>query len=71
VGPQSRTILFGSAPGREAAGEPLAAAKIARLRTLEADAHVPEPEQSLDLTRNPEEDVDAVGGPSIPSIPSQ
>jgi hypothetical protein len=70
VGPQSRTILFGSAPGREAAGEPLAAAKIARLRTLEADAHVPEPEESLDLTQNPEEAVDAAGGQAIPSIPS-
>jgi len=36
VGPPTRSILFGSAPGREPADEPAAAAKIARLRRLAA-----------------------------------
>ena len=35
---QERRVIFGSAPGHEAAGEPSAAAKIARLKTLDAAA---------------------------------
>lgn len=66
VGPPPRTILFGSAPGREAPGEPLAAAKIARLRALEADPAAAEANGPLDLTQ---ETVDAAAAP-IPSIPS-
>jgi hypothetical protein len=67
VGPPPRTILFGSAPGREIPGEPLAAAKIARLRALEADPVASEADQPLDLTL---ETGDAAGGQAIPSIPS-
>jgi len=66
VGPPPRTILFGSAPGREAPGEPLAAAKIARLRALEADPAAAEATSPLDLTL---ETGDAASAP-IPSIPS-
>jgi hypothetical protein len=66
VGPPPRTILFGSAPGREAPGEPLAAAKIARLRALEADPAAAEATSPLDLTL---ETGDAAAAP-IPSIPS-
>jgi hypothetical protein len=67
VGPPPRTILFGSAPGREAPGEPLAAAKIARLRAIEADPAAAEENGPLDLTL---ESADAAGGQAIPSIPS-
>jgi len=67
VGPPPRTILFGSAPGREAPGEPLAAAKIARLREIEADPAAAEGNGPLDLTLKSE---DAAGGQAIPSIPS-
>jgi hypothetical protein len=67
VGPPPRTILFGSAPGRETPGEPLAAAKIARLRALEADPAAAESNGPLDLT---EEIGDAAGGQPIPSIPT-
>jgi hypothetical protein len=67
VGPPPRTILFGSAPGREAPGEPLAAAKIARLRALEADPAAAVATSTLDLTL---ESADAAGGQAIPSIPS-
>lgn len=45
VGDDGRTIRFGSAPGRERAGEPSAAAKVARLRGLAADVVGP-----VDLT---------------------
>jgi hypothetical protein len=44
---KGRTILFGAAPGHEAAGEPTAATKIARLRALPAGA-------SADLTKTPQ-----------------
>lgn len=37
-GKDGRTIIFGSAPGHEQAGEPTAATKIARLRSLPHDA---------------------------------
>lgn len=67
IGPPPRTILFGSAPGREAPGEPLAAAKIARLREIEADPAVAEGNGPLDLTLK---SGDAAGGQAIPSIPS-
>ena len=43
---KGRTVLFGAAPGHEAAGEPTAATKISRLRAL--------PEgKSADLTKTP------------------
>ena len=67
VGPPPLTILFGSAPGREQPGEPSAAAKIARLRAIEADPPAADEESLLDLTQ---ETVDAAGGTVIPSIPS-
>jgi len=66
VGPPPRTILFGSAPGREGPGEPLAAAKIARLRAIEADPVAAEATSPLDLTQ---EAGDAAAA-TIPSIPS-
>jgi len=66
VGPPPRTILFGSVPGREAPGEPLAAAKIARLRAIAADPAAAEATGPLDLTQ---ETGDAAATP-IPSIPS-
>jgi hypothetical protein len=47
VGPEGQTILFGSAPGRERDGEPLAAGKIARLKPLEGK---PLPTEGVDLT---------------------
>jgi hypothetical protein len=47
VGPEGRTILFGSAPGREADGEPSTAEKIARLKALEGK---PLPAEGIDLT---------------------
>lgn len=43
---QGRTITFGSAPGHEAAGEPTAAAKLARLKALPTGT-------SADLTKAP------------------
>ena len=52
-----RTIRFGAAPGREAAGEPTAAAKLARLRTVPAGA-------SADLTKP------APAGDDMPAIPA-
>jgi len=70
VGPPPRTILFGSAPGREASGEPLAAAKIARLRAIEADPAAATANGPLDLTQASEDTADAAGGQAIPSIPS-
>lgn len=65
VGPSPRTILFGAAPGREQPGEPLAAAKIARLRTLEADPFSSDASAPLDLTQ----DLRDAAAP-IPSMPS-
>jgi len=69
VGPPPLKILFGSAPGREQPGEPSAAAKIARLKALEADLLAAEATSLLDLTLAPESTVDASAAP-IPSIPS-
>ena len=46
VGPEGRTILFGGAPGREAAGEPSVAEKVVRLKALEGDSSG----QRVDLT---------------------
>jgi hypothetical protein len=63
-GPQSRIIVFGSAPGREAAGEPSAAAKIARLRSLAADPEAASVER-IDLTA--EEGAAAAPVRSIPA----
>lgn len=37
IGPEGRTVVFGSAPGHEQPGEPSAAAKIGRLRGLSAE----------------------------------
>jgi len=51
VGEGGRTVVFGSAPGHEAAGEPTAAAKIARLRSLPAAEQAGKP---FDLTVEPE-----------------
>ena len=65
VGPPPRTILFGAAPGREVPGEPLAAAKIVRLRALEADPAASDTNAPLDLTQ----DTGDATAP-IPSIPS-
>jgi len=67
VGPPPRTILFGSAPGREQVGEPSAAAKIVRLRAVEADPPALAADGPLDLTQ---EAGPASGGTAIPSIPS-
>lgn len=47
VGPEGQTILFGSAPGHERDGEPAAAEKVARLKTLEGK---PLPTEGIDLT---------------------
>lgn len=66
VGPESRRIVFGSAPGREIAGEPGAAAKVARLRGVAADPATAATEQ-LDLTQAAAGDT---SGRSIPSIPA-
>ena len=54
---KGRTINFGAAPGHEAAGEPTAAAKIARLRFLQDGA-------SADLTKTPQPAAE------VQSIPS-
>jgi hypothetical protein len=54
VGPGTRSILFGAAPGREAAGEVSAAAKLARLRRL---ATQPAAEGRVDLTTPGDEAV--------------
>lgn len=45
-----RTIVFGSAPGREADGEPSAAAKVARLKQVAATT---EPADRIDLRHDP------------------
>ena len=66
VGPGSRTILFGSAPGRETAGEPPAAAKIARLRRLASAADAADAER-VDLTV--EAPVDPAGPTPVPTPP--
>jgi len=49
-----RVIRFGSAPGHERPGEPSAAAKIARLRSLPADA------ADVDLTLDPQSSVRSI-----------
>lgn len=64
VGPPTRSILFGAAPGREPAGEPTAAAKLARLRRL---ATQPAAEGKVDLTaptRGDEGDAAAAARPA-------
>jgi hypothetical protein len=66
VGPESRRIVFGAAPGREVSGEPGAAAKVARLRAFATDPAGAVAEQ-LDLTQAAEGDA---AGRSIPSIPA-
>lgn len=48
IGPDSRTIIFGSAPGHEREGEPSAAIKAAALRKL-----VGQPPTAADLTQTP------------------
>ncbi|MGB8853750.1 MAG: hypothetical protein WCC69_09315 [Pirellulales bacterium] len=50
VGPEARTIRFGSAPGQEQPGEPAAAVKLGRLRGLADAAAGTEP---VDLTQEP------------------
>jgi len=50
VGPEGRTIRFGSPPGQEQAGEPAAAVKIGRLRTLAAEPAGTDP---VDLSQEP------------------
>lgn len=49
AGPGERTIIFGSAPGRERPGEPPAAARIARLNGLAPGSAA----TRIDLTRDP------------------
>ncbi|MCE9629830.1 MAG: hypothetical protein K8S94_03805 [Planctomycetia bacterium] len=61
IGAEGRTIVFGSAPGHERAGEPTAAAKIARLRSLPKEAAS---KTTVDLTVEPETP------PVVPSIPT-
>jgi hypothetical protein len=61
---EGRTIVFGSAPGHERAGEPTAAAKIARLRSLSGDAST----TTLDLT-SPVESK-AIPEAAVRSIPA-
>jgi len=73
VGPSQRTILFGSAPGRESPDEPSAAAKISRLRALAArTAATPDAvdAERIDLTVPPADDRQGAALPAIPSIPS-
>jgi hypothetical protein len=70
VGPPPRTIVFGSAPGREQPGEPLAAAKIARLRALAAEPAADGADARLDLTQEQGDAQDASASQAIPSIPS-
>lgn len=65
VGPDARTIRFGSVPGREQPGEPSAAVKIARLRALAAAA---ESRDAIDLTAT-EQAGDGQGEPAR-SIPA-
>jgi hypothetical protein len=55
---QGGLILFGSAPGREAGDEPLAAVKVARLRDLR---DTPDNGQTVDLTEPDDE-------PTVPSL---
>jgi hypothetical protein len=47
VGPDGQVILFGSAPGQERDGEPSAAAKVARLKSLQGK---PLPAEGIDLS---------------------
>lgn len=71
VGPSSRTILFGAAPGREQPGEPLAAAKIARLRAFAADTAGAPATGPLDLTLDPTLEREDAATTPIPSLPSR
>jgi hypothetical protein len=50
VGPDGRTIRFGSPPGQEQPGEPAAAVKLGRLRAL---ATQPQAGGTIDLTQEP------------------
>ena len=61
IGPPPRTIRFGSAPGREGAGEPSAAAKIARLRSL---VSAPITTDGVDLTVADEADEEDAVAPT-------
>jgi hypothetical protein len=61
VGPEARTIRFGSAPGQEQPGEPAAAVKLGRLRAL---ATQPENTEPVDLTEAAAASGDAVPGGS-------
>lgn len=61
VGPEARTIRFGSAPGQEQPGEPAAAVKLGRLRALAAQ---PEHAGPVDLTEAPTAPRDTVSGGS-------
>jgi len=61
AGPEDRIIHFGSAPGREQADEPTAAAKIARLRAIAA---APAAGGRIDLTQREQ------GGDAPRSIPA-
>lgn len=67
VGPGARSIVFGSAPGRETAGEPPAAAKIARLKTLAAGKQSAQAER-VDLTVDVP--VDPAGPKPVPAPPA-
>lgn len=67
-GPQSRSILFGAAPGREPPGEPAAAAKIARLRRLAAKPAVDERiDLTADIAGQESEEPATASPPAIPS----
>lgn len=65
VGPSSRSLLFGTAPGREPSGEPSAAAKLARLRRLVAD---PPTDGRIDLTA-PEGNAEGQGAAAARTEP--
>ena len=72
VGPASRTIVFGAAPGREAQGEPSAAAKIAMLKTLAADPSAAAAGDLIDLTKPDAvaQDGTASAAAAPPAIPA-
>ena len=59
IGEDDLVIRFGSAPGEEAPGEPTAALKVARLRSLIAGSR---PSGTLDLTRGPTGDAPLIPG---------
>ena len=66
VGPGPRMIVFGSAPGRETAGEPTAAAKLARLKSLAAGPPAADPAR-VDLTVDAP--PDSAGPKPVPAPP--